>query len=44
VGKFVFPRSSRVSSFLAVTVRHDDDRRLMMGRVILKTHAIGESR
>jgi hypothetical protein len=44
VGKFVFPRSSRVSSFLAVTVRHDDARRLLMGRAILKTHAINENR
>src|SRR5205814_895981 len=40
VGKFVFPRSSRVSSFWAVTVRHGDLRRLLMGRAILKTHAI----
>jgi hypothetical protein len=40
VGKFVFPRSSRVSSFLAVTVRHDDRKRLLMGRAILKTHAV----
>ena len=44
VGKFVFPRSSRVSSFLAVTVRQDDKRRVMMGRAILKSHAIGEKR
>src|SRR5262249_19681581 len=44
VGKFVFPRSSRVSSLLAVTVRHDDKRRLLMGRAILKTHAIGDKR
>jgi hypothetical protein len=44
VGKFVFPRSSRVSSFLAVTVRHDDNRRLLMGRAILKSHAIGAER
>lgn len=40
VGKFVFPRSSRVSTFWGVTVRHDDHRRLMMGRAILKSHAI----
>lgn len=44
VGKFVFPRASRVSSFLAVTVRHDDKRRLLMGRAILKTHAIDDKR
>lgn len=44
VGKSVFPRSSRVSSFLAITVRHDDKRRLLMGRAILKTHAIDDKR
>jgi hypothetical protein len=44
VGKFVFPRSSRVSTFWAVTVRHDDRRRLMMGRSILKSHAIDHQR
>jgi hypothetical protein len=44
VGKFVFPRASRVSTFLAVTVRHDDKRRLLMGRAILKTHAIDDKR
>jgi hypothetical protein len=44
VGKFVFPRSSRVSSFWAVTVRHEDKRRLLMGRAILKSHALGAQR
>ncbi len=44
VGKFVFPRSSRTSSFWAVTVRHDDNLRLMMGRAILKSHAIEAQR
>lgn len=41
LGKYVFPRSSRVHSFVAVTVRADDKRRLLMGEAILKTHRIG---
>jgi hypothetical protein len=44
VGEFVFPRSSRVSTFWGVTVRHDDHHRLMMGRAILKSHAIEDQR
>jgi hypothetical protein len=44
VGKFVFPRSSRVSSFWAVTVRQEPKPRLMMGRAILKSHALGDQR
>ena len=44
VGKSVFPRSSRVSSFLAITLRRDDKRRLLMGRAILKTHAVDDKR
>jgi hypothetical protein len=44
IGKFVFPRSSRVSSFWGLTVRHDDGRRLLMGRAILKSHAINGTR
>jgi hypothetical protein len=38
VGKTVFPRSSRISSFWGVTVRAADSRRFLMGRAILKTH------
>lgn len=44
VGKFVFPRSSRISTFWAVTVRQEARPRLMMGRAILKSHAIGDKR
>lgn len=40
VGKFVFPRSSRVSAHFAITVRDDDHRRLMLGAVTLKGHRI----
>jgi hypothetical protein len=39
-GNFVFPRSSAVSNFLAVTIRHDNRCRLLMGCAILKAHAI----
>lgn len=44
VGKTVFPRASRVSSFLGMTVRSDDERHLLLGRSILKYHRVnGES-
>lgn len=36
VGKNVFPRSSRINSFIAYTVRRDDGRALLMGKCILK--------
>ncbi|HBB86666.1 MAG TPA: hypothetical protein DC047_03515 [Blastocatellia bacterium] len=38
VGKTVFPRSSRVSSYFGLTVRADDRKRLLMGGSILKSH------
>jgi len=38
VGKTVFPRASRISSFLALTARADDNRQLLLGRSILKYH------
>lgn len=38
VGKTVFPRSSNISSFWAVTRRASDNRILLMGRTILKSH------
>lgn len=40
VGKYVFPRSSRVNAFLAMTVRHDDAQRLLMGQAVLKSHTV----
>ena len=40
VGKTVFPRASRISSFLALTVRNDDGRELLLGRSILKYHRL----
>ena len=40
VGKFVFPRSSQISTFWGITTRHQDGKQLLMGRSILKSHAI----
>lgn len=44
IGKTVFPASSRINSFWALTVRADDKRRLLMGQSVLKTHSIKTSR
>lgn len=44
VGKTVFPRSSRISTFWGVTIRASDHRRLLMGRAILKSHAVEGTR
>jgi hypothetical protein len=38
VGKFVFPRSSRVSAFFGLTIRSSDKQALALGRMILKSH------
>jgi len=38
VGKTVFPRVSRAGVFFGLTVRSDDQRRLLMGRGTLKFH------
>lgn len=40
VGKTVFPRASRVSSYMGLTVRSDDDENLLLGRSILKYHCL----
>ncbi len=40
LGKFVFPRSSRIRSFFGVTVRHDDKQRLLVGQSILRSHRV----
>lgn len=42
VGKNVFPRSSRINGFIAYTVRHDDRRRMVMGKSILKIRRVGD--
>jgi hypothetical protein len=40
VGKTVFPRSSRISGFIGYTVRASDDRRMLLGRSILRYHTV----
>jgi len=40
VGKFVFPRSSRISTHFGFTVRSEDSRRLLLGAATLKSHLI----
>ena len=40
LGKFVFPRSSRIRSFFALTVRYDDGRQLLVGQSILRSHHV----
>ncbi len=42
LGKFVFPRSSAIRSFFGLTVRHDDEQRLLVGQSILRSHHIDE--
>jgi hypothetical protein len=42
VGKTVFPRSSRCSTFWGLTVRASDGKGLLMGRAILQSHYIGK--
>ncbi|MCL4528123.1 MAG: hypothetical protein M1282_01775 [Chloroflexi bacterium] len=38
IGKHVFPRSSRVSTYFGFTVRADDRAHFLMGHTILKSH------
>jgi len=38
IGKHVFPRSSRISTYFGFTVRADDGDHLLMGHTILKSH------
>lgn len=40
VGKNVFPRCSRINSYIAFTVRRDDERMLIMGKSILKIRRV----
>ena len=42
LGKFVFPRCSRIRSFFGVTVRYDDRQRLLVGQSILRSHNIDD--
>lgn len=43
IGKYVFPRSSQINAFFALTVRSDDNRRLLMGQAVLKSHIVGSN-
>lgn len=38
IGKHVFPRSSRISTYFGFTVRADDGAHLLMGHTVLKSH------
>ena len=40
VGKFVFPSASRANTILCATVRADDNRRMLIGQTVLKTHEV----
>ncbi|MCI0417514.1 hypothetical protein L0222_32510, partial [bacterium] len=40
VGKTVFPRASRISSYFGLTVRADEKNRLLMGQSVLKSHYV----
>ena len=42
VGKLVFPRSSKGSAFFGLTVQRSTKRRMLMGRMILRHHRVGE--
>lgn len=43
VGKTVFPRSSRISGMFGLTVRASDSKCLLMGRLIYRSHYVGDS-
>lgn len=40
IGKTVFRRCSRIKTFFGLTIRRSDKKRLMMGRCILRLHAV----
>lgn len=40
IGKHVFPRSSRLSTFFGFTIRAEDQKRLLMGHTVLKSHRV----
>lgn len=40
IGKHVFPRSSRGSTFFGLTVRAEDSKRLLLGQMVLKSHRL----
>lgn len=40
IGKYVFPRSSRANTFFGLTVRNSDNKRLLLGTSIFKSHRV----
>lgn len=42
VGKHVFPRSSRISTYFGFTVRSNDKKKMLMGHTVLKYHRVGK--
>jgi hypothetical protein len=42
LGKFVFPRSSRIRTFFGLTLRSDDEQRLLVGQSILRSHQVDD--
>jgi len=44
IGKYVFPYTSGIRMFIAVTVRSSDGRCLIAGQSVLKSHHVGDTR
>lgn len=44
LGKTVFQAASRINTFLGLTVREEDGRKLLMGQCVLKIHHVNGSR
>lgn len=43
VGKHVFPRSSRISTYFGMTLRSTDNKKMLMGHTILKYHEVAKT-
>lgn len=43
VGKHVFPRSSRISTYFGMTLRSTDNKKMLMGHTILRYHKVANS-
>lgn len=43
VGKHVFPRSSRISTYFGMTLRSSDEKKMLMGHTILKYHEVAKT-
>ena len=40
VGKFVFPKTSRIKTFFGLTIRDEDQKQFLVGQTILKSHRV----